>query len=106
VFTHSIRELLINRVIKGFQVLLSKALHPSVITDNLLRLPIQYHRMEEKVTLNKKEQKRLMVFNLVEKGKMEGVEAAAVLEPSLRHTKRPLGSLPEETCGWFRTWQS
>lgn len=48
--------------------------------------------MEGIVTLNKKEQKRLMVLNLVEKGKMGGGAAAAVLDISLRHTRRLLAA--------------
>ena len=46
--------------------------------------------MEGLVTLSKKEQKRLMVLNHVEKGKMRGEEAAAILEVSLRHVRRLL----------------
>ena len=46
--------------------------------------------MEGKVTLSKKEQKRLMVLNHVEKGKMSGEEAAVILEVSLRHVRRLL----------------
>ena len=48
--------------------------------------------MEGLVTLNKKEQKRLMVLNYVEKGKMRGGEAAVVLEVSLRHVRRLLAA--------------
>lgn len=55
--------------------------------------------MEEKVTLNKKEQKRLMVLNLVEKGKIGGGEAATMLEISLRHTRRLLAAYRERGAG-------
>ena len=44
--------------------------------------------MEELVTLNKKEQKRLMVLNQVEMGKIIGREASEILGPSLRHVRR------------------
>jgi len=46
--------------------------------------------MERRVTLNGKEQKRLMVLNKVERGEMRGGEAAIVLGISLRHTRRLL----------------
>ena len=39
--------------------------------------------MKEEVTLSKKEQKRLVVLNQVEKGKMLGKEAAEILDLSL-----------------------
>lgn len=52
--------------------------------------------MEGKVTLNKKEQKRLMVLNYVESGKMRSEEAAVVLGISLRHTKRLLAAYRKE----------
>jgi len=48
--------------------------------------------MEGKVTLNKKEQKRLMVLNYVERGEVKGKEAAVVLGISLRHTRRLLAA--------------
>lgn len=44
----------------------------------------------ETVTLNKKEQKRLLVFNEVIAGRMTGQSAADVLGLSLRHTRRLL----------------
>jgi len=44
----------------------------------------------EKVTLNEKEQKRLLVFNEVLAGRMTGQEAAEMLAISLRHTRRLL----------------
>ena len=46
--------------------------------------------MKEMMTLNKKEQKRLVVLNQVEMGKMIGREAAEVLALSLRHVRRLL----------------
>ncbi len=52
--------------------------------------------MEGLVTLNKKEQKRLMVLNYVEKGRMGGREAAEVLGISLRHTWRLLAAYRKE----------
>ena len=52
--------------------------------------------MEGLVTLNKKEQKRLMVLNHVEKGKMWGGEAVVVLEVSLRHVRRLLAAYRRE----------
>jgi transposase len=42
----------------------------------------------EKVTLNEKEQKRLVVLNKVEKEEMSTIEAAEMLELSWRHIKR------------------
>ena len=44
--------------------------------------------MEEMVTLNKKEQKRLMVISKVERGGLGGGEAAEVLGISFRHLSR------------------
>ena len=44
----------------------------------------------ETVTLNSKEQKRLLVFNELIAGRMTGQEAADVLGLSLRHTRRAL----------------
>jgi len=52
--------------------------------------------MEGLVTLNKREEKRLMVLNYVEKGKMRGGEAAVVLEVSLRHVRRLLAAYRRE----------
>jgi len=52
--------------------------------------------MEGLVALNKKEQKRLMVLNCVEKGRMRGREAAEVLGISLRHTRRVLAAYRKE----------
>ncbi len=50
----------------------------------------------ETVTLNRKEQKRLFVFNQVEKGKMSDREAAEVLGLSLRHVRRLLAAYRKE----------
>jgi transposase len=55
--------------------------------------------MERKVTLNKKEQKRLMVLNCVEKGKMRGGEATTVLGLSVRHIQRLLAAYRREGAG-------
>ena len=52
--------------------------------------------MERLVTLNKREQKRLMVLNQVEKGKTRGGEAAVVLGVSLRHVRRLLAAYRRE----------
>jgi transposase len=46
--------------------------------------------MEGLVTLNKKEQKRLLVLNEMAQGKIRGGEAAAVLAISVRHVRRLL----------------
>ena len=55
--------------------------------------------MEGLVTLNKREQKRLMVLNEVEKGKLRGREAAEVLALSLRHVRRLLADYRREGAG-------
>lgn len=52
--------------------------------------------MEGIVTLNKKEQKRLMVLNQVEKGRLRGVEAAGILRISLRQVRRLLAKYRRE----------
>ena len=52
--------------------------------------------MEELVTLNKKEQKRLMVLDQVGEGKIFGREAAEVLGLSLRHVRRLLAAYRKE----------
>jgi len=52
--------------------------------------------MEGLVTLSQEEQKRLMVLNHVEKGKMRGGEASQVLGISLRHTRRLLAAYRKE----------
>jgi len=52
--------------------------------------------MKEIVTLNGKEQMRLMVLNQVERGKMMGMEAAEVLDLSLRHVRRVLAVYRKE----------
>lgn len=52
--------------------------------------------MKEMVTLNKKEQRRLVVLNQVEIGKMPGRQAAEVLGFSLRHVRRTLAAYRRE----------
>ena len=52
--------------------------------------------MEGLVTLNQKEQRRLMVLNYVERGAMRGGEAAVLLGISLRHTRRLLAAYRKE----------
>ena len=52
--------------------------------------------MKEMVTLNKKEQNRLMVLNGVEVGKVTAREAAEVLGLSLRHVRRILAAYRKE----------
>jgi transposase len=52
--------------------------------------------MKEKVTLNKKEQRRLVVLNQVEVGRMRGREAAEVLTLSMRHVRRLLAAYRKE----------
>jgi transposase len=52
--------------------------------------------MKERVTLNKKEQRRLMVLNQVEMGKMTSREAAEVLNISLRQLRRILAAYRKE----------
>ena len=54
------------------------------------------HPMEEMVILSRKEQKRLMVLNQVEAGKMRGREAAEVSGLSLRHVRRLLAAYRKE----------
>ena len=44
--------------------------------------------MKEKVTLNVKEQKRLLVLNEILSGGMTGQEAAEMLGVSLQHTRQ------------------
>jgi transposase len=48
--------------------------------------------MKDMVTLNRKEQRRLVVLNQVETGKMIGREAIEVLDPSLRQVRRLLAA--------------
>ncbi len=55
--------------------------------------------MEGKVTLSKKEHKRLMVLNVVERSEMKGREAAEVLGISLRHTRRLLAAYRKKGAG-------
>jgi len=52
--------------------------------------------MEGKVTLSKKEQKRVMVLNEVEKGVMTGKQAAGIMNLSLRHARRLLAAYRKE----------
>jgi len=52
--------------------------------------------MEELVILNKKEQRRLLVLNQVEMGKVIGREAAEVLALSLRHVRRLVAAYRKE----------
>ena len=52
--------------------------------------------MKEIVILNRKEQRRLVVLNQVEGGRMRGREASEVLGLSLRHVRRLLAAYREE----------
>ena len=52
--------------------------------------------MKELVILNKKEQKRSMVLNQMEKGLLIGREAAEVLNLSLRHVRRLVAAYRKE----------
>jgi transposase len=52
--------------------------------------------MKEMVTLTKKEQRRLMVLNGIEIGRITGREAAEVLGLSLRHVRRILAAYRKE----------
>lgn len=52
--------------------------------------------MKEMVVLNRKEQRRLVVLNQVEAGRMRGREASEVLDLSLRHVRRLLAVYREE----------
>lgn len=52
--------------------------------------------MKEKVTLNKKEQKRIMVLNEIVAGKIKGKEAAVISGLSLRHIRRLLAAYRKE----------
>jgi len=52
--------------------------------------------MKEIVTLNKKEQKRLMVLNQVKAGELTGGQAAQITGLSLRQTRRLLAAYREE----------
>ncbi len=52
--------------------------------------------MERKVTLNEKEQRRVMVLNEVEKGVMTGRQGAGVMDISLRHVRRLLAAYRKE----------
>ena len=62
--------------------------------------------MKEMVTLSKKEQKRLIVLNQVEMGKVIGREASEVLDLSLASGKKNFSSVQEGgRCG-IGAWQS
>ena len=52
--------------------------------------------MKEEVTLNQKEQKRLLVLNELLAGRLTGQEAAEVLGLSLRHTRRIIAAYRQE----------
>jgi transposase len=52
--------------------------------------------MEKEVTLNSKEQKRLLVLNEVLEGRVTGQQAAEMLGITLRHTRRLLASYRRE----------
>ena len=52
--------------------------------------------MKEKVTLNRKDQKRLMVLNQVGRGVVTCREASALLHLSLRHARRLLAAYRKE----------
>ncbi len=60
--------------------------------------------MKELVILNKKEQKKLMVLNQMEKGAMIGKEAAEVLSLSLRHVRRLVVAVQKGGCRGVSTW--
>jgi transposase len=55
--------------------------------------------MEGRLTLNRKEQVRLMVLNQVEKGKMKGKEAGEVLGVSIRQVRRLIAGYRKEGAG-------
>ena len=52
----------------------------------------------ETVTLNLKEQKRLLVLNRISQGKLTGQEAADLLGLSLRHVRRMLAGYREQSA--------
>ena len=52
--------------------------------------------MQGRVTLSKKEQKRVMVIGEVDRGVVRGREAAAILEVSLRHLRRMMAAYRKE----------
>jgi len=55
--------------------------------------------MEERVTLNKKEQSRLLVLNRIEAGQITAWQAADVMGITLRHTRRLLAAYREQGAG-------
>ncbi len=58
--------------------------------------------MNEKVTLNRKEQKRLKVLNEVIVGHMTGQQAAEMLDLSLRHIRRMLARYRQDAAAALR----
>jgi transposase len=52
--------------------------------------------MKERVTLNKKEQTRLVVLNQIKRGEMTGKEIAQILDLSIRHERRILAAYRKE----------
>lgn len=57
----------------------------------------------DKVTLNNKEQKRLIVLNEVQAGRLTGIEAATMLGLSLRQTRRLLAMYRQAgRRGWIK----
>ena len=60
--------------------------------------------MKEKVTLNVKEQKRLLVLNEILSGRMTGQEAAEVMGLSLRHTRRLIAAYRKEGAALLSHW--
>ena len=61
--------------------------------------------MKQRVTLNRKEQKRLIVLNQVEAGYTTAGEVAETLSLSLCHVRRLLGAYKKEGAAAFSTWQ-
>jgi len=55
--------------------------------------------MKTEVTLNQKEQKRLLVMNELLVGRLTGQEAAEVLGVTLRHIRRLLAAYRQEGAG-------
>jgi len=62
--------------------------------------------MKERITLSKKEQKRLMVLNEVERGVMTSSEAAELLGLSPRQVRRILAAYRKEGAQGISPWQS
>ena len=59
--------------------------------------------MKEMVTLNRKEQKRLIMLNQVETGQLTGRGTAEVLGLSVRHVRRILAAYWEEGAALLAT---